>query len=249
MRNLPARGTGPNRPTAIRAGLVASAALVLSIAGLITTSRPVLADCNENTKFVEQVAGTNLYFGISDAVINYDHRPMCSVNAHSTFMRMSDDYFSWLEIGIREDPNGTTHFWSEWKSYPNPTVVTYYDSQFGHPGFNQWFSFEIQNEGSGLFSLWWQPGSNPYANNWSFLGMSAAMSRNVGEVESEEARFGDANASHLAFQLSTQNRLHYGWTPWTNLQCDQSQNGITDWVAEKKSNSYWNMNQNVSGLC
>lgn len=224
-------------------------AVVLAVAIPLAFPTATLGACTESTKFVQQVAGTNLYYGVRDTVYNFDHRPMCSVNAHSTFMRMSDDYRSWVEIGTSEDPDGTTHYWSEWRSYPNNAVVRYYDSQFGHPALNQWFSFMIQDEGGGDYSLWWQPGSDPSLSNWSFLGMSDPMPRNVGELESEEARFGDANANHDAYYLASQNRFHSGFNLWTNLQCDWSQNSITDWKAIKDTNYSWYTDQATSGLC
>ncbi len=237
-------------PSRLRRSVNVIAAVALVGAGLLAAPRVAFAACGENTKFVQQVSGTNLYYGNEDAIIFYDNRPMCAgaVNRHSTFMRMSDDYRSWVEIGTSEDPDGTTHFWSEWRSYPNPASVLYYD-QYGRPTLGQWYSFRIQNTGSGVYALYWEAGSDPYVSSWQFLDNSAAMPRNVGEDESEEARFGDDPANHLAYKLSTQNRQYGGWGLWTNLQCDQSQNSISDWFAEKKSNSYWDMISSGSGIC
>ncbi len=249
MTRLELRTTGLGNPSPLRRSLLVLAAITLAGASLVAAPRVAYAACDENTKFVQQVAGTNLYYENEDASIFYDNRQMCGgVNRQSTFMRMSDDYRSWLEIGTSEDPDGTTHFWSEWRSYPNPTSVRYYDLS-GRPSLGQWYSFRIQNGGSGVYSLYWEPGSDPYVSSWQFLDNSAAMPRNVGEDESEEARFGDNPANHLAYKLSTQNRQYGGWGLWTNLQCDQSQNSIHDWFAEKKSNSYWDMIPSGSGIC
>lgn len=224
-------------------------AFIASLFPVAGGATPVLAACGESTKFVQQVAGTSHYYGIRDAVFSWDHRPMCSVNAHSTFMRMSDDYRSWLEIGIREETDGTVHYWSEWRSYPNPTQLAYYDSTFGLAALNQWYSFMIQNQGSGIFTLWWEDGSNPAFNNWNFMGVSDAMPRNTGNLESEEARFGTANAMHTATNLGKQGTHNGTWSGWTNLQCDASQNSITDWKAVKGSNITWTVEHVSSGLC
>lgn len=88
------------------------------VAPAVITPAPASASpsCStESTKFVQQVAGTNLYYGNRDAIYTYDDRPICTgeANAHSTFMRISDDYLSWVEVGVQQTPDGVAHFWSE----------------------------------------------------------------------------------------------------------------------------------------
>ena len=91
--------------------------------------------------------------------------------------------------------------------------------------------------------------NNPDTALWQSLNGSDAMSRNVGEVEGEEARFGADNPHHNANKLEMQNRLHGGWDGWTNLQCDASQNSITDWWGEKLSNQHWDIVNVNTGFC
>ncbi len=222
---------------------------VSAILALLTAPTTAFASCGETTKFVQQVAGTNLYYGNRGSVYNYDHRPMCSVNAHSTFLRASDDYRNFVEVGVREDPDGSAHIWTEWRVWPNAAVVNYWDQYFGTDPLNAWYVFEIVNGGAGQFGLFWAPGNDPDNAAWQYITNSDAMTRNVGEVESEEARFGTANANHHAQRLETENRQYQGWGAWFNLQCDQSQNFITTWWAVKYSNQHWQTVPSPPGIC
>ncbi len=150
---------------------------------------------------------------------------------------------------MREEPDGSAHFWTEWRVWPNSPVATYSDGTFGLASLNVWYSFEIQDVGSGRFGLFWAAGYDPDHATWRFIANSPAMPRNVGEVEIEEARFGTANASHQAVTLEKQNRQLSSWSAWSNLLCDQSQNSITGWWAVKYSNQHWQMSSAPPGLC
>jgi hypothetical protein len=81
------------------------------------------------------------------------------------------------------------------------------------------------------------------------MGRHAGWGSPLPWVESEEARFGDANGAHNAQRLEKQNRYLGGWSAWTNLQCDESQNSIKDWWAVRYSDQHWRMEPYPPGIC
>lgn len=252
MSRLP-RWPRPHPDSTTRYELLAIAISVVLAIG-VPAVRPaiVLASCSESTKFVQQVAGTNLYYGNRDAIYTYNNVPSCgsgySDEVQSTFMRLSDDYRSWIETGVQMTSDGKLHYWAEWRSYPNSTVVKTFDS-LGYPGIGAYYSFKITDVELGLFALYEASGSNPDTASWTFLVYPDAMPRDVGEDESEESIIGTGPAYDYAVSLETQNRQSGGWGLWTNLQCDQSQNFMAGWYAQKLSNSSWANNQNPPGIC
>lgn len=220
----------------------------------LQSALPAEASCTETTKFVQNVNGTNLYYGNRASVGRYDHFPYCSpygVMRASTFMRLSDDYFNFIELGPSQglgDSSGTAHIWTEWRAYPAPAQVFYWDTM----GLltNHFYSFMIANLGSGLFELDWANTNNPDTANWQFLTTSPAMGRNVGEVESEAARIGSGDAFDESQIMEKQNRFLSSWGAWDNLQCDKSQNSMHNgWNAVRFSNQRWENKISSTGLC
>ena len=163
---------------------------------------------------------------------------------------MADDYTSWVETGVELDSSGVAHYWKEWRSYPAPAVVTTYDSQ-GHPGMGTGYSFKITYTGSsGYLAMYRASGSDPDTATWHFLAVADRMPRNYGQAESEEAHIGSGDKFTYASSLETQSSAGGGWSLWSNLVCDNSQNNMPGWYAHKLSNSSWVNNQNSSGaLC
>ena len=230
-------------------------ALAISLGSMLPAFHPqagMAVSCSELTKFVEQGSGTTRTYGNRDAIYTYND-VTCGgsggVNSQSTFMRLRDDYLSWIEVGVQLDGNGRPHYWTEWRAYPAPCcVIKYYDSA-GTPGIGAYYSFEITDIGNGYFGIYRAAGSNPDTASWSFVQIADQMTRDVGQAESEESHYGSGSAFDYALKLETQSASGGGWSLWSNLQCDQSQNNMPGWYAQKLSNSSWSNNQNAPGIC
>lgn len=229
-------------------------AIAISLGSMLPAFQPqagMAVNCSEMTKFVEQGSGTTRYYGNRDAIYTYNDVPCGGsggVNSQSTFMRLRDDYLSWIEVGVQLDGNGRPHYWTEWRAYPAGIVVKYYDSA-GTPAIGAYYSFEITDIGNGYFGIYRAAGSNPDTASWSFVQIADQMTRDVGQAESEEAHYGSGSAFDYALKLETQSATGGAWSLWSNLQCDQSQNSMPGWYAQKLSNSSWSNNQNAPGIC
>jgi hypothetical protein len=208
------------------------------------------ASCSENTKFVEEVAnnpdtGNTQYYGIQGSTWVYNHLPICSggVTAQSFFMRLSPDYTNWVETGIRQSPSDSSshsHAWGEWRYYPAPGQAFNYDGQVGVLTTGTWYSVNLQNGPGTSWDLYIAHTSSP-GSSWHHLANTGNLASFTGIPESEFARFGDGNASDLVNYLQEQYYYLGPFLNWQHMECDRSQDSITDWTVDRLTNSSWEM--------
>lgn len=199
--------------------------------------------CTETTKFVQDVQYPSV-FGNRGSAYAYNHTPMCGGgNAESFFVRTSLDYSGWVETGMRQNSNdsaGTTHAWAEWRYYPSgQSSLKFYDSTVGALSTGNWYSFMLQNGSGNTWKLYFATGSNPNTASWTLLDTTGDMGSFSAPAESEESRYGTGDATTYVTNLQDERTFGGPWSTWGDLECDSSQDSITDWASEKLSNGSW----------
>lgn len=171
----------------------------------------------------------------------YDDPAYGMTRAQTVFMRLSPDYASFVEEGTRSfasDP-GRFRIFFEYRDYPGGAVATEGSGRYSDSQYMSLFVAPYSD-----YNYTWKGGYHlgSSQSNWTVFGVSPSMVANSGLAESEVALFG--NSSARTYHTSLKYRpATGGWFNWTSLQCDPNVINVSDWDANKLSNTAWRTDQ------